>query len=68
MTKLLSLSLLQYGFHDAVKDGDGNQLLRCWKFLLVLSMSTSHCNYAKEAVKLLFQYHYVLSERKRAQL
>lgn len=38
------------------------------KFLLVLFKSTNHPNYAKEAVNLLIQYYYNLSERQKAQL
>ena len=44
--ELLTLSLLWFGFHDAIKEGDGNRILRYWKFLLVFKVS----GYAKEAV------------------
>ena len=66
--ELLSLALLWHGFHDAIKEGDGERLLRYWKFLLVLFTSSNHPNYAKEAVNLLLQYYYIFSERKKAQL
>ena len=66
--ELLSLGLLWHGFHDAIREGDGERILRYWKFLLVLFKSTNHRNYAKEAVNLLFQYYYKFSERERAQL
>ncbi len=67
-TELLSLGLLWHGFHDAVKEADGNRILRYWKLLLVPFKSSGHRNYAKEAVNVLFQYHYVFSERQRMQL
>ena len=54
---VLSLGLLWYGYHDASREG-----------LLVLFKSTNHPNYAKEAVNLLLQYYYKLSERQKAQL
>ena len=35
-TELLSLGLIWHGFHDVVCAGDGERILRYWKFLLVL--------------------------------
>ena len=67
-SEILSLGLLWYGYHDASREGDGERLLNYWKFLLVLFKSTNHPNYAKEAVNLLLQYYYKLSERQKAQL
>ena len=67
-TELLSLGLLWHGFHDAVKEGDGDRIIRCWKFLLVVFKSTSCHNYGKEAVNLLLQYNYTFSERQKEQL
>lgn len=66
--EVLSLGLIWHGFHDAIREGDGDRILSYWKFLLVLFKSTNHRNYAKEAVNLLLQYHYTLSDRKKAQL
>ena len=54
--------------HTLVRESNGERILRVWKLLLVIFKSSNHRNYAKEAVNLLFQYHYVFSERKRAQL
>ena len=66
--ELLSLGLLWHGFHDSIREGDGNRILRYWRFLLVLFKSSNNFNYAKEAVNLLLQYTYTLSERQKAQL
>lgn len=68
VTELLTLSLLWHGFHDAIKEGDGERILRYWKFLLVIFKSSNKYNYAKESVNLLLQYYYILSERQREQL
>ena len=65
---LLTLALVWHGFHDAIKEGDGDRILRYWKLLLIIFQSTNHPNYAKEAVNLLLQNHYFLSERQRTQL
>jgi len=48
----LTMVLLWYGFHDAIKMGDGNRILSYWKFLL---FSTIQGNYAKEGFLLLAQ-------------
>ena len=68
--EVLSLGLLWHGFHDTTKEGDGERVLRYWKFMLVLFKSTNHHNYAKEAINLLLQYNYmyIFSEREKAQL
>ena len=43
-------------------------ILCYWKLLLVLFKSTNNCNYAKEAVNILFQYNYTFSDQQKAQL
>ena len=45
--------LLWFGFHNAIKEGDGKRILRYWKFLLVVFKVEDRRNYAKEAVNLL---------------
>lgn len=67
-TELLSLGLIWHGFHDAIRDGDGDRILRYWKFFLIIFKCTNHRNYAKEALSLLIQWHYKFSERQKAQL
>ena len=62
------LSLLWHGFHDAIREGDGERILRYWKFLVVVFKSSNKRNYAKEGINLLIQYHYRLSDRQRQQL
>lgn len=64
----LTLGLLWLGFYDSIKEGDGDRMLRCWRFLLIVFKSTNHPNYAKEAVNLLMQYSYFFSDRQKAQL
>ena len=49
--ELLILSLLWDGFHNAEKEGDGEQIIRYWKF--VIFKSSNHPYYAKEAIHLL---------------
>ena len=68
--EVLSLGLLWHGFHDAIKEADGDRILRYWKFLLVIFKSTRNRNYAKEAVHRLhhYYYYYIHSDRQKKQL
>ena len=67
-TEVLLLSLIWHGFHDAIKEADGDRILRYWKFLLVIFKGTNHHNYGKEAVNLLYQYYFTFSESEKIQL
>jgi len=35
-TEVVSLGLLWMNFHDATREGDGDRLIRVWKFLLLV--------------------------------
>ena len=65
-TDFMSVGLIWHGFHDAIKEGDGDRVLRYWKFLLIFK-ATKCRNYSKEAVNLLLQVQ-TLSPRLSAQL
>ena len=67
-TEVLSLGMIWHGYHDSTKEFDGDRLLMYWKVLAQLFKSTNHRNYAKDAVNLLYQYHYKMSERQKEQL
>ena len=62
-------SLLEYGmlilnFWDAIKEGDGKRVFRCWKFQLpYLRKDTGSTKYVLEALGLMFQVYAVLSPR-----
>ena len=66
--KLMTLGLVWLGFDDAIKEGDGDRVLRYWKFLLLLFKMDNRRNYSCEAAKLLLDYQYFLSPRQAAQL
>ena len=67
ITELITLGLLWHGFHDAIKEGDGDRIFLYWKFLLPVFKEENHHNYAKEAFNLTFQSK-VLSPRKLCEL
>ena len=65
---LLTLSLIWHGFHDSIKEGDGDRIIRYWKLLLIIFKASDKRNYGKEAVILLLQYYCTFSEREKTQL
>ena len=61
----LEYAMLVRNFQDAVSEGDGDRLIRCWKFSLLYLKndgSTSR-KYALEALYLLCQIYAILSPR-----
>ncbi len=58
--ELLTLGLVIFDFKDAIREGDGDQVLLLWKYMLILFKATGRKNYAIEALTLLSQYHILL--------
>ena len=54
---LLNHGLLYANFRDAISEGDGERIIRCWKFLLLhfYADGSSSSKYALEALFLQFQ-------------
>ena len=55
-------------FSDAVREGDGNRILCCWRYLLPIFLGSGRTNYSCEVLNMLFQHSYALSPRLSAQL
>lgn len=55
-------------FNDAVREGDGNRICRCWQYFLLIFKATQRKNYAVEAFTLLAQLNFLFSPRMAAQL
>ena len=53
---------------DAICEGDGNRLLRCWKYMLPAFRSSRRKNYAVECLNMLCQVSYSLTPRQSAEL
>ena len=64
----LSMGLLFMEFGDAICEGDGNRIIRCWKYFLLHFKVERRSNYSIEALNLLAQYHFLLSPRMAMQL
>ena len=67
-SELLTLGLLLMEFSDSIREGDGERILRCWKYFLLLFKANNRTNYSIEALNLLAQIKYTLSPRMAAQL
>ena len=67
-SEVLTLGLLLLEFEDAIREGDGNRICRCWQFFLLLFKATGRKNYSIEAFTLLVQLHFFFSPRMAAQL
>ena len=52
-----------FNFGDAVKEGDGERILRCWKFMMLIFRAYKHSKYAFAALQLFFYSTCLLSER-----
>ena len=65
---VLTLGLIYSEYSDAIKEGDGERVMRCWKFLMLLFKAAQRKNYACEAFNLLAQQKFILSPRLSKQL
>ena len=60
--QILSLGCLYMEFRDAIREGDGLRVLRCYRYLLPKFRSSGRNNYAIETLNFLIQHDYALSE------
>ena len=65
---LLNDGLLYLEFRDAVREGDGERVIQCWKILMLYFFSAKHYNYTKEAVYLLAHVHAAATPKVAAQM
>ena len=50
---VLNDRLLLLEFRDAIREGDGERILHCWKVMLLYFRYAGHTNYQKEAFTML---------------
>ena len=65
---VLNDGLLLLEFKDAIREGDGIRILRCWKVLLMYYRMANHTNYASEAFHFIAQVTATASPRVATQL
>jgi L1 cell adhesion molecule like protein len=66
--QVLSLGCLYMEMKDAVREGDGLRVLRCYRYLLPIFNSSQRKNYSIEILNFLVQHDYSLSERQASEL
>ena len=66
--QILSLGCFYLEFCDAIKEGDGDRMLRCWRYLLPIFRGSGRKNYSIEVLILLCQNGYYLSPQLSSQL
>ncbi len=64
----MTLGFLWMGFHDVIREGDGDRVMTYWKFLLIIFRTLGRRNYSIEAVNIQLLHQYRLSKRQSAQL
>ena len=67
-SNLMSLGLLLMEFNDGIREGDGNRIIRCWRYFLPIFKVEGRTNYSVEAFVLLSQYEFLFTPRMAAQL
>ena len=65
---LLSSGLLLLELKDAICEGDGNRIIRCWRYMLLIYKATGRINYSIEAFNTLMHLQFFFSPRMAAQL
>lgn len=65
---VMSIGMLYFEYCDAIREGDGMRVLRCWRFMFIFFKCTNRTNYSIESFTLLAQYHFLFSEQHRQQL
>ena len=65
--ELISLGLLYMSYNDAIKEGDGERVMICWKYMLLIFKATGRRNYSIEAFHTLSNYR-LLPPRQAHQL
>ena len=66
--EIMSLDIFYMNFKDAIREGDGDRILMCWKYLLHLFRVSNRRNYSFEVFSMLYSYYYILSPRQSQQL
>lgn len=66
--EVLSLGFLFKEFVNAAREGDGERIIRCWRYSLPFFKCFNRTNYSVEAFNLLFKHEYALMERMKQEL
>ena len=59
----LSIGMLLFNFDDAVKEGDGERVIRCWKFMMLIFKAYNHTKYSFAALHMQISIKALLTPR-----
>ena len=65
---LLAVGCFYLEFSDAIREGDRERVLHCWRYLLPMFLGSGRTNYSCEVVNKLYQHIYSLPPRMSAEL
>ena len=66
--EIMSLGIFYLNYKDVIREGDGDRLLVCWKYLLPIFKVSDRRNYSLEVLRMLYSYYFILSPRQKHQL
>ena len=66
--QIISIGCFYLELLDAIREGDGERVLTCWRYLLPIFRQSGRKNYSIEAFNLLYQHDYLLTPRQSAEL
>ena len=66
--QLLGLGCFYMEFCDAINESDGERVLRCWRYLLLIFKTSGRINYGTEALRMLSQYEFELTPHQAQEL
>lgn len=66
--RLMSLGCFYLEHSDGIREGDGDRVVRCCRYMLPMFISSGRKNYAIEMFNLLVQHDFSLSPRQAAEL
>ena len=67
-TLLLSIGCFYLEFIDAIREGDGDRVLMCWRYLLPIFKGAGRTNYSTEVLTMLCQYEFKFTPRMSQEL
>ena len=66
--QVLSLGCLYMEFRDAIREGDGDRVLHCYRYLLPIFQNSGRKIYSIETFNLLFHHDFILTEHQAEEL
>ena len=65
---IMTNGLFLMEFIDGIREGDGNRIIRCWRYMMMMFRASERKNYAIEASIMQVQYEFQFTPRMSMQL